>query len=84
MKKTMYVLRFGNWDPDRVIIADSLEKIADAIRHYCEDELYFPDVKELVQHMKKREKEHYIYLYDKVENVPDYLEISVNEADMWE
>ena len=34
--------------------------------------------------MKKREKEHYIYLYDKVENVPDYLEISVNEADMWE
>lgn len=84
MKKTMYVLRFGNWDPDTVIVADSLEKIADAICSSCEDDLYFPDVKELIQHMKKREKEHYIHLYDKVEDVPDYLEVSVNKGYMWE
>lgn len=84
MKKTMYVLRFGNWDPDTVIIADSIKKIAQAICHYCEENLYFPDMDELIQQMKEREKNGYIYLYDKIDGIPEHLEISVNEGYMWE
>ena len=80
MKKNPYILRFGDWDPDTVIVADTLEQIAEAICEYCEDRLFFPDKIELVKQMKQREKEGCVYLFDKDDQVPEDYEIMVNRG----
>lgn len=74
----LYVIRLGeNWDCDYVVVCATLKDVAETICEYAREECYYCfEEKELIAHMKEREKSHFIDLLD-YDEIPEHWGMSV-------
>lgn len=77
---TYYAIRMSeDWDADFVVVRKTLKEVADVIYEVLEEDSIWIDKKDLVAHMKERDKTQFVYVLDTDEfsEIPEHWGLSV-------